>query len=107
MSGTFARLNSMLAAQAALAAVALLMVAFAPPSYGRMLLVPLDGHAIPSALIEARQATPLKPGPIEGSWLVEGRRDALAGLFSTDRILVLAAPQAICGDLAASEEQRA
>jgi hypothetical protein len=93
--------------QLALAAVALLVVSFAPPAFGRMMLVPLDGRPIPVALVEGRLATPLKPGPLSGSLVVEGRRDALAGLFSSEGIVVLAAPEAICGGDVSIEEQRA
>jgi hypothetical protein len=83
---------------------ALLLVAFAPPAQGRMLRVPIDGKPIAAAMVESRHATPLKPGPLEGSWIVEGRRDLLAGLFSSDGIIVLAAPEALCGGPVANAE---
>jgi hypothetical protein len=101
MRGVFARISPMVATQLALALSALLLVAFAPPAQGRMLLISLDGETIPPAMILARNATPLKPGPIGGSWVVEARRDALAGLFASEAIIVLAAPDAICGGISA------
>jgi hypothetical protein len=101
------RFCPIVAGQLVLGVTALLLVAFAPPAQGRMLLVPLDGHPISAAIIERHQATPLKPGPVRGSWIVNGRRAALAGLFSSEAIIVLAAPDAICGGPVLSEEQQA
>ena len=92
------------AGQLALGTVALLLVAFTPPAEGRMLLVPLDGEPIPETLVEGHHANPLKPGPLRGSWVVEGRRSALAGLLSSDGIIVLAAPEALCGGPVSSKE---
>jgi hypothetical protein len=99
MRWKFARFSPIVVAQLTLALTALLLVAFTPPAQGRMLLIPLDGESIAAATIRGRDATPLKPGPISGSWVVEGRRDALAGLFASESILVLAAPDAICGGI--------
>jgi hypothetical protein len=82
-------------AQLALAMLALLVVAFAPPAQGRMLLVPLDGEPLSRATIAGLQATPLAPGPLPGSWVVDGNRDLLSGLWA-QRVLVLAAPAALC-----------
>ena len=103
----FARISPIAVGQLALGMSALLLVAFAPPAHGRMLLVPIGGKPIARTTIEQRQATLVKPGPIRGSWVVEGRRAALTGLISPEAIIVLAAPQAICGGAAASEEQQA
>jgi hypothetical protein len=107
MRRVLAKFSTIVAAQLTLAMTALLLVAFAPPAQGRMLLVPIDGKPIPAAMVEGHHATPLKPGPLEGSWIVEGQRDALAGLFASEGIVVLAAPEAICGGTASSEEQQA
>lgn len=82
--------------QLVLAMLALAVVAFAPPARGRMLLVPLDGQPVSRAVIEAAAVTPLKSGPLPGSWVVEGDRERLSGLWR-QRVMVLAAPAALCG----------
>ena len=84
-----------IAVQLVLAVLAMVVVAFAPPIQGRMLLVPLDGRPVSLATIESLQATPLVPGPLPGSWIVEGNRELLSGLWA-QRVLVLAAPAALC-----------
>lgn len=81
--------------QLALAMLALVVVAFTPPAQGRMLLVPLDGQPVSQATIIGAEAVPLVPGPLAGSWVVEGDRQLLSGLWAR-KILVLAAPAAIC-----------
>lgn len=81
--------------QLALAVAVLLVVAFVPPPRGRMLLVPLDGRPVDRATIGGLKATPLKPGPLPGSWIVEGDRRLLSSLWAR-RVLVLAAPAALC-----------
>jgi hypothetical protein len=85
-------------AQLALAMLSLSVVAFAPPAQGRMLLVPLDGHPVSRAAIAARQATPLRSGPLPGSWVVDGDRELLSGLWA-ERVLILAAPAALCAEV--------
>ena len=85
----------LIGAQLALAVLAMLTAAFAPPEQGRMLLVPLDGKPISEAAIGQLKATPLKPGPLPGSWVVDGNRRLLSGLWA-HRVLVLAAPAALC-----------
>ena len=82
--------------QLALAMLALAVVAFAPPAQGRMLLVPLDGRPVGRAAIEAATATPLKSGPLPGSWVVDGDRERLSSLWA-QKVMVLAAPVALCG----------
>jgi len=84
-----------IAAQMALAILALVLIAFAPPPYGRMLLVPLDGQPVSSTAIHDLRATPLVAGPLPGSWVVEGDRRLLSGLWSKG-VMVLAAPAAVC-----------
>lgn len=81
--------------QLALAMLAMVVVAFAPPVQGRMFLVPLDGQPVSQATIIGLQATPLVPGPLPGSWIVEGNRELLSGLWA-QHVLVLAAPDALC-----------
>ena len=83
--------------QLALAVLALGVVAFAPPAHGRMLLVPLDGQPVSKAAIEAAAATPLRSGPLPGSWVVDGDRELLSALWAK-RVLVLAAPAALCAE---------
>lgn len=97
MRGVLANTSPIVAAQLTLAVAALLLVAFAPPAQGRMLLVPLNGKSITEPMIWGLHATPLKPGPLQGSWVVEGERASLAGLLSSKGIIVLAAPAAVCG----------
>ncbi len=93
----------MVAGQLALAITALLLVAFTPPAHGRMLLIPLNGERISDATVQSRHATFLRPGPVRGSLVVEGQRTALAGLFASQGIIILAAPEAICGGAASNE----
>ena len=93
----FERVSPIVIGQLAIAVCALLLVAFAPPAQGRMLLVPLDGQPISAGVIQGRNATLLKPGPLSGSWVVDGRRAEFAGLLSSNGIIVLAAPDALCG----------
>ena len=81
--------------QLALAMLALAVMAFAPPAHGRMLLVPLDGRPVSRVAIERLAATPLKSGPLPGSWVVEGDREQLSSLWGR-KVMVLAAPAALC-----------
>ena len=81
--------------QLALAMLALLAVAFTPPKQGRMLLVPLDGRPVSEVTIAEMRATPLVRGPLPGSWVVEGERQRLSGLWAR-RVMVVAAPAALC-----------
>jgi hypothetical protein len=82
--------------QLVLAMLALLVVAFAPPNRGRMLLVPLDGQAVSRVAIANAAATPLKAGPLPGSWVVDGDRERLSSLWA-QKVIVLAAPAVLCG----------
>lgn len=81
--------------QLALAMLALLVVAFTPPAQGRMLLVPLDGRPVSEAAIAEMRAIPLVKGPLPGFLVVDGERRRLSGLRAR-RVLVLAAPSALC-----------
>ncbi|HYC94392.1 MAG TPA: hypothetical protein VEB39_01710 [Sphingomicrobium sp.] len=81
--------------QLALAMLVLAVMAFAPPAQGRMLLVPLDGRPVSRAAIERLAATPLKNGPLPGSWVVDGNRKQLSSLWAQN-VVVLAAPAALC-----------
>lgn len=88
-------INPVVSAQLALAASASLVAAFAPPAQGRMLLVPISGGRVTETMVQNLNATPLKSGPLPGSWIVDGDRQSLAPLLSQG-ILVLAAPAAAC-----------
>lgn len=103
MRGAFARFSPIVAGQLTLAILALLLVAFAPPAEGRMLLVPLGGDPVTETMIAARHATPLRPGPVPGSWVVDGNRAMLSELLMSKGIAVLAAPAALCGGPASNE----
>ena len=96
MRGVLLRLSPIVAGQLTLAMSAMLLVTFAPPAQGRMLLVPLNGDPISEPMIWGFHATPLKPGPLQGSWIVEGERAPLAGLLTSKGLIVLAAPAALC-----------
>ena len=84
--------------QLALATLALVVMAFAPPAQGRMLLVPIDGRPVSREVIEAAAATPLKSGPLPGSLVVDGDRARLSGLLA-QRVILLAAPAALCASV--------
>lgn len=88
--------RGLMAVQLGLGALALFAVAFAPPAQGRMLLVPLTGEPVSVATVTSLRAAPLLAGPLPGSLVVEGDREPLSGLWSQG-VLVLAAPEAICG----------
>ncbi|HEU0309599.1 MAG TPA: hypothetical protein VFR36_00065 [Sphingomicrobium sp.] len=85
----------LVATQLAMAAAAMLVIAFAPPEKGRMLIVPLDGARIAASEIRRLNAIPLIEGPLAGSWVVDGERRWLTGLWSRG-IVVLAAPAPTC-----------
>jgi hypothetical protein len=95
MRGVIAKISPIVAGQLTLAISAMLLVAFAPPAQGRMLLVPLDGQPVSVATLRELSATPLANGPLPGSAVIEGERRLLSGLWSSG-IMVLAAPAAIC-----------
>ena len=90
-------------AQSALAAVALLTLAFAPPVHGRTLLVPVSGNEVAPALLDQLGLTPVAGGPFAGSMLVEGIGRAHAGVLFDQGILMLAAPAALCSAPSPSE----
>ena len=88
--------RALIAVQLGLGVLALLAVAFAPPAQGRMLLVPLNGVPVSVATVNGLRATPLLAGPLPGSLVVDGDRGRLSALWSQG-VLVLAAPEALCG----------
>ncbi|MDG2535435.1 hypothetical protein P6144_17370 [Sphingomonas sp. HITSZ_GF] len=92
-----------LPAQLAVVAVALLCAAFWPPSQGRMLLVPVlpgaANHMLPRAVAGGAQL--LGQGPIPGSFVITGSHLAVASALAGQAVLILAAPPALCGSVAA------
>lgn len=97
-------ISPVIVGQVAVASAALLTLTFAPPAYGRMLVVPIDGEPVDQGLIHNAHATVLIKGPLPGSWVVEGQRALLARSFSSKGIILLAAPQAICADRTSGAE---
>ena len=83
--------------QASLTASVLIMLCFAPPEHGRTLLIPIDGSPISGVLLDAAMLRPVRAGPVAGSLIVEGRGRSLAAAMFHQRILMLAAPDIICG----------
>lgn len=83
--------------QASLTASVLIMLCFAPPAHGRTLLIPIGGSPISGALLDAAMLRPVRAGPVAGSLVVEGRGRSLAAAMFHQRILMLAAPDIICG----------
>ena len=83
--------------QASLTASVLIMLCFAPPEHGRTLLIPIGGSPISGALLDAAMLRPVRAGPVAGSLVVEGRGRSLAAAMFHQRILMLAAPDIICG----------
>lgn len=83
--------------QASLTASVLIMLCFAPPEHGRTLLIPIGGSSISGALLDAAMLRPVRAGPVAGSLIVEGRGRSLAAAMFHQRILMLAAPDIICG----------
>ena len=88
--------HSAAAAQIALAAVILLVIAFAPPIHGRTLLIPISGKAINPDLLQPLMLTPIGTGPLPGSVVVDGKGRELARPLLNEGILMLAAPSAVC-----------
>ena len=83
--------------QASLTASVLAMLCFAPPEHGRTLLIPIGGAPISRALLDAAMLRPVRAGPVANSLVVEGRGRSLAAAMFHQRILMLAAPDIICG----------
>ena len=92
-----------LTAQLALVGLALACAAFWPPSQGRMLLVPVLPGAADHMLAHAvgGGARLLGGGPFPGSFVVIGAHPAIASAHRGRAILILSAPPALCGSVAA------
>jgi hypothetical protein len=84
-------------AQLLLAAAVLVLLAFAPPARGEMLLVPLDGDPISPALLRRLPLVPERSGPTPGSLLVFGSSEGQFLRLLDQGVLILSAPQVICG----------
>lgn len=80
----------------ALAAIAALTLS--PPASGHMTLVAMNGDAqrLAAMAIDAG-ALPVARGRLPASMVVDGRHDALAQAFDGHAVLILAAPETICG----------
>lgn len=83
--------------QLMIATVVLLVLAFAPPDRGEMLLVPLSGRTISPALLSRLPLVPERAGPLPGSLLVFGSSEGHVGQLLNRGVLVLSAPQPMCG----------
>jgi hypothetical protein len=92
-----------LGAQLGLVAMALVCAAFWPPSQGRMLLVPVLPGAANHMLAHAVDggAQLLGQGPLPGSFVILGSHLPIASAFAGEAVLILAAPPALCGSIAA------
>jgi hypothetical protein len=75
------------------------VMAAAPPMNGRMMLVPLSASAARGMVAIAidRGATLVGPGPLPGSFVVDGQRAALLGAAVRHGVALLAAPVGGCG----------
>ena len=76
--------HSAAAAQIALAAVILLVIAFAPPIHGRTLLIPISGKAINPDLLQPLMLTPIGTGPLPGSVVVDVPGEVIAWQSTED-----------------------
>jgi hypothetical protein len=91
------RRNGIVALQCAIVGIVLAAAALYPPATGRLLLVPLmpgsDHHMLASAVNAG--ASLVGPGPLPHSFVVSGKRDAIAA--SLEGVMIVAAPPAGCG----------
>ncbi len=76
--------------------------ALRPPARGAMLVVPMAGESLAPALARAvaQGAGLLKEGPIAGSLILVGEREAIADALAGSSTLLIAAPARACGDVA-------
>jgi hypothetical protein len=102
MPGTAFR-SSLLPLQLALVTLAMGASELYPPERGAMLLVPLNaeaGNGMAARAI-AGGAAILARGPIERTLVVRGDRARLAAELSGSGVLMLAAPEVLCGRVTA------
>ena len=93
------RVAPALSLQFAAASIAVAAVAFAPPSEGEMLLVPLAGQSADFTAVWATRAGAriVGRGPLPGSLAVRGRTRSLIGMAARHATLIVAAPPTACG----------
>jgi hypothetical protein len=84
-------------AQLMLAATVLVVLGFAPPDRGEMLLIPLNGRPPSPRLLEQLPLVTERSGPLPGSLLVFGSSEGQFVSLLRQGVLILSAPQAICG----------
>lgn len=94
------RWHAPLIAQCAAVSIGFAVLSIAPPASGAMLLLPVAATGGDVAnLALARGARLLGAGPIRGSIVVTGRRDALAGAMLRQGTLTVATVPLLCGTL--------
>ena len=86
------------AAQLVLAAAVLVILGFAPPDRGEMLLIPLNGQPLNPALLAQLPMVAERPGPLPGSLLMFGSSEGLFDYLLEQGVLILAAPREMCGE---------
>lgn len=91
-----------LVGQSALILLGLLALTLSPPVSGRMLLVPMTGHARAglARVAIAHGARLVAAGPWAGSLLIEGRRDRLALTMLGHGVIAMATNRTGCGGAA-------
>jgi hypothetical protein len=94
--------NTLIALQIAAAIVGLLAMALWPPASGSMTIVPIDGSDVNRVLVRAvaGHAQVMGRGWLPGSLVVRGDRTAIAALFATGSVVMLAPTPAGCGETA-------
>lgn len=91
-------MNLAVVGQLLIALGSFLLLAFYPPPQGRMLLIPL-GEARPLALLDAALAADARlvaPGPLAGSFVINGSRANIMAAVGRLGGVLLAAPPAGC-----------
>jgi len=85
--------------QAALVLAVLTVSVVVPPTRGAMLIVPIRSHGLASTVNWAtdRGLTILASGPLSGSLMIFGNREALAWPAIKDGYLIIGAPASWCG----------
>lgn len=91
-------INALLAAQFAIGASSLGLLALAPPATGEMLLLPMRSGAPVARLARDGDAMLLARGPADGL-VVRGERAALFWPLLRQGVLTLAAPRSLCGEV--------
>jgi hypothetical protein len=84
-------------AQLMLAAAVLIILAFAPPDRGEMLLIPLSGQPLSHPQFAQLPMVAERPGPLPGSLLVFGSSEGQFWPLLRRGVLILSAPRPLCG----------